>query len=346
MHLLITDDIAIWGLPGYTFKGIYKELQKHFGSSVQNYIVAARTAQGYEDWHNSTREERLDVVGRWQGIQVEIEKEKQLARHGKFLGHHCYLKATIEERKRLSAEKKKQKKGLQRADSDDNPAIIPADHPFAGQAPKPKAANSSPDSADFEEAVQTAVNATSRGNPKEDAIIESAIRASIIELQNASKEGDHGDAVQRAIEASIAEADRVREGERAASAADSFDGAGVHDEQLKAALLRSLQQPSGSDRGHALANADFDDSGIDTDDDENIKVAIERSKTASVADPPVGVPEEDDFQKAVELSKEVHDEHEQDLSKSKREEEIVLEYVKKQSLAEEQLKNSVAAREV
>ena len=339
-----TNNIAIWGLPGYTFKGIYKELQKHLGSSVQNYIVAARTAQGYEDWHNSTREERLDVVSRWQAIQVEIEKEKQLAKHGKFLGRHCYLKATIEEKKRISAEKKKQKKVLQRADSDDIPAIIPTDHPFIIQPPKPKAANSSPDSADFEEAVQTAVAATSRGSPKEDEMIEKAIRASVIELQKAQKDGDGGDAVQRAIQASVAEAGRVRRGERAKPTVDSFDGAGVHDEQLKAALLRSMQESSGSDQRNNLADVDFDDSGVDTDDDENIKVAIERSKANPVDDPPVESLKDEDFQKAIELSKGAQEEHEQGLSKSKTEEEIVLEYIKKQSLAEEEHKKAVAAK--
>ena len=280
-----TDNPAIWGLPGYTFKGIYKELQNHLGSSVQNYIVAARTAQGYEDWHNSTREERLDVVSRWQAIQVEIEKEKQLARHGKFLGHHCYLKATVEERKRISAEKKKQKKSLQHIDSDDIRGIIPTDHPFVTQPQKSNAANSSPDSAEFEEAVQTAVAATSRGNPKEDEMIEKAIRASVIELHKAQKNGDAGDAVQRAIQASVAEAGRGRSGERAKPTADSFDGAGVHDEQLKAALLRSMDEPSGSNTRTNLAEVDFDDSGIDTDNDENIKTAIERSKSNPVADP-------------------------------------------------------------
>ena len=340
-----TDNIAIWGLPGYTFKGIYKELQNHLGSSVQNYIVAARTAQGYEDWHNSTREERLDAVSRWQAIQVEIEKEKQLARHGKFLGHHCYLKATIEERKRISAEKKKQKKGLQRIDSDDIRGIIPTDHPFVTQPQKSSAASSSPDSADFEEAVQTAVAATSRGNPKEDEMIEKAIRASVIELQKAQKNGDAGDAVQRAIQASVAEAGRVRRGERAKPIADSFDRAGVHDEQLKVALLRSMHESSESNPPTNLAEVDFDDSGIDTDDDENIKTAIERSKSNPVADPPVESPKDKDFQKAIELSKKAQEEHEQSLSKSKTEEEIVLEYVKKQSLAEEEHKKAIAAKE-
>lgn len=286
------------------------------------------------------------MVSRWQAIQVEIEKERQLARHGSFHGHHCYLKATIEaieEKTRHSAEKKKLKRGLS-SDADQSPKVIPTDHPFVGRPREPKTAASHPDSADFEEAIKTAVAATSRGNPEEDALIERAIRASVVELQNASKDGDSGDAIQRAIQASVAEAAQVRQAERTNPTADGSDGASDHNEQLKAALLLSLQETSKSDHQNVLANADFDDSGIDTDDDENIKAAIQRSKAQPIADPPVDSPKDEDFQKVIELSKKSQEEHDQGISKSKTEEEIVLEYVKKQSLAEEQHKKAAAAR--
>ena len=283
------------------------------------------------------------MVSRWQAIQVEIEKERQSARHGGFRGHHCYLKATIEaleEKKRQSAEKKKLKRGLSN-EADKSSRVIPTDHPFAGRAREPKATASTPDSADFEEAIKTAVAATSRGNPEEDAMIERAIRATVTELQNASKDGDSGDAIQRAIQASVAEAAQARQDEQSDLTAAGSDDAGDYDEQLKVALNRSLQDTSTPDQPNSLANADFDDSGIDTDDDENIKAAIQRSKTMPVTHPRVDEPNEEDIQKAIELSKE----HDQGRSKAKTEEEIVLEYVKKQSLAEEQHRRAAAARE-
>ena len=272
-----------------------------------------------------------------------MEKERQLARHGAFHGHHCYLKATIEaleEKKRHSAEKKKLKRGLS-DDANKSHKVIPTDHPFVGRPREPKATTSSSDSGDFEEAIKTAVAATSRGNPEEDAIIERAIRATVTELQNASKDGDSGDAIQRAIEASVAEAAQSRQDERSNPPAAGSDVAEDYDEQLKLALHRSLQENSKSDQPNVLANADFDDSGIDTDDDENIKAAIQRSKTMPITDSPVDSPKEEDLQKVIELSKKEHD---QDRSKSKTEEEIVLEYIKKQSLAEEQHKRAAAAR--
>lgn len=340
--VVLKPGAAIWGLPGYTFKGIYKELQKHLGSSVQNYIVAARTAQGYDEWHNSSQEERLDVISRWQSIQVEIEKEKQLARHGSFHGRHCYLKTTIEERKKLSAEKKKGKKSARGNAMEDTFAEIQASHPFVAQTQKSEASDSSHDGADFEEAIQASVAATSHGNPEEDQMIERAIRASVMELHLASKEGDNGGAIQSTIQASVAEAAQARREDGSKPQPNDLDGAGDHEKELAAALQRSVQENRRSEEQHPLANVDFDDSGVDTDDDENIKAAIKKSKSAPTGQSSGGE-DEDDFQTAVELSRKAHEEYEQGVSKSKTEEQIVLEYVKKQSLAEEQLKKSVAA---
>lgn len=69
--------------------GIYKELQKLYGSSVQNYIAAARTVQGYEDWKISDRYERQEVVRRWHEIQPELLAEKE---HNTFRSPRSFLK--------------------------------------------------------------------------------------------------------------------------------------------------------------------------------------------------------------------------------------------------------------
>lgn len=173
-------------------------------------------------------------------------------------------------------------------------------------------------------------------------MIERAIRASVTELQLASKKGDNDEAIQRAIQASVAEAAQARNEYCSKPQPTTMGGASNHEEELAAALQRSVQVNQVLEERHPLADVDFDDSGVETDDDENIKAAIERSKS-----PPTrqagGGKEEDDFQIAIELSRKAQEEHEQGMSKSKTEEETVLEYIKKQSLAEEQLKKSVAA---
>ncbi len=298
----LTYRIAIWGLPGYTFKGIYKELQKHLGSSVQNYIVAARTAQGYDEWHNSSQEERLDVISRWQSLQVEIEKEKQLARHGSFQGRHCYLKTTIEERKKLSAEKKKEKQNTKGNVTRDDFTEMHASHPFVGQIQKSHMPDPDRNSADFEEAIRASVAATSRGNSEEDQVIERAIRASVMELQLASKEDDNNEAIHRAIEVSVAEATRARSENRSKLQNTVLDAASDYEKELAAALQRSMQESQQSEKRRPLTNVVFDDSGVDTDDDENIKAAIERSQSTPIAQPTAGKDDED-FQTAIELSR-------------------------------------------
>ncbi|KAL6713865.1 hypothetical protein ACLMJK_008359 [Lecanora helva] len=339
--MLLKPGAAIWGLPGYTFKGIYKELQNHLGSSVQNYIIAARTAQGYEDWHNSNQEERLDVVSRWQAIQVEVEKERHQARHGSFQGRHCYLKATIEQRKRQSAEKKKAKRDKRGKATKQNSTAIPPSHPFIRQNPEtPTLAHD-----DFEEAIKESVAATSHGDPEEDMIIERAIRASVKELHLASEQGGDGDALHRAIQASIAEADRARGKDSSKLHSEALDGANNHSKELEAALQRSLLEHRLSHTQSNLSTVDFDDSGVDTDDDENIKVAIARSKSEGTSDLDAANHSDEELQKALEMSTKHHKQHEQGLSQSKTEEEIVLDYVKRQSLAEDEHKKSLAVRQ-
>ena len=338
-----TYHLAIWGLPGYTFKGIYKELQKHLGSSVQNYIVAARTAQGYDEWHSASQEERLDVIGRWHSIQVEIEKEKQLAKHGKFHGRHCYLKTTIEARKNTLAEKRKKNKYVKGFADEDIIAESHASHPFIDRGQKSQRFDLNQDGADFEEAIRTSVAATSGGNPEEDRMIERAIRASVEELNLASKKADHNEAIHRAIQASLSEAANARNEDHAETQSNRIIKHGDHNKEVAAALQQSMDENQRPGVRETLPDVNSEDSDVDTDDDTNIKAAIEQSKSTPTGQA-MGMKDDDDFHTAIELSRKTHEEHEQGLDDSKTEEEIVLEYVKKQSLAEEHFKKSIADR--
>ena len=318
VNLLLTP-IAIWGLPGYTFKGIYKEIQKHLGSSVQNYIVAARTAQGYDDWHKSSREERLDVVKRWHAIQIEIANEKHQVRHGSIHGAQDFIKTqhlNHKEKKRLEADKRGQKKKQKHAGQK------------TPSAPNPVASTQSFNNGngDYEEAIKASIAATSRGNPEEDKMIEQAIRASVVELQKASKDGNDDDAIQRAIKASVAEAARARKSDGAVGPVSELGDESAHDRELENALHRSVT----TEGRFPSAHVESDDSGVDTDEDENIKAAIRQSTMSPIE------PKDQDLELALRLSQESHGQHAQDLSKSKTEEEIVLDYVKRQSLLEEE----------
>lgn len=320
---LVLNRVAFMSLPAYTFSGIYKELQKQFGSSVQNYVVAARLAQGYEDLAASTEQQRLDAVRRWQATQIELRKEKELVKHSGSHQHCVFLRVKSATHASLEEEKNNTKNGkLQK-----NPRI-PKHGPLSRK--KDDGMNVAlsgdlrhTDSATFEEAIQHSVQATSHGNPEEDAMIERAIRASVTELQAASSSGDENKAIQRAIQASVAEATQARNAVVAGNGPDSNEKG----HELHQALQRSMSLRNEGDRASEYEGGD--DPGVDTDDDENIKTAIERSQ--SDYHRPQGAVEQ--------LPREGEHPH-----KARTEEEIVLDYVRKQSLLEEEHRRALASR--
>ena len=302
---------------------------------MQNYIIAARTAQGFEEWSSSSQAERVDVIRQWQAIQLELAKEKHQVKHERAPPSCRFLKTrhmSFDERKKLANGRKKQKTDAKTAVpkmAETNAAGLDVPLRHAHTYPQPSSRGS--EDTEFEEAIQQSIAATSKGNPEEDAAIERAIRASVLELQRASKEGDDEEALRKAVQASVAEANR--------SSDDNHRAASGHSEQLEAALHQSIQRPLLSRTRTEIADLDFDDSGVDTDDDENIKAAIESSKTL-----PPSEHLDTDFERALTESKKMHEESTQSLGRAKTEEEIVMDYVKRQSLAEATYKKSAAGQ--
>ena len=324
----MTDFQAIWGLPGYTFKGIYKELQKHLGSSVQNYIIAARTAQGYEDWKNSTQEERIDIVTRWHAAQDELGKQKK--QWGSRRPRSPQPGAPKKNTRDASAKQKVNR--MNKTHEEDTLPAVPGTVSDQTPSTSSKDAGINPYEKDFDGAIRESVAATSKGNPEEDVMIERAIRASVLELQRASGQGHDHDAHQRAIQASIAEAFRTRPqslNTQDQEAPTSYQ----HDAELEAALHKSVYGHDGVDEPQQYhLNHDWDDSGVETDD-ENIKLALEQSKQSLLSQP---AKDYEDLQRVLRESQADHEKHEQAKSTARSEEEIVLEYIKRQSLAEEE----------
>lgn len=78
---LLTTLVAVLGVPGYTYKGVYKELRKSRGKNVENFIIAVRMADGLEDLHESTALERDHIVSRWHEIQAELRKTSAYGKH-------------------------------------------------------------------------------------------------------------------------------------------------------------------------------------------------------------------------------------------------------------------------
>ena len=65
------------GLPAYAFKGVYEEIHKKQGFSMENHMTAAQAAQGQQEWEVSTEEERNKIVRRWREAQTSgFHREK------------------------------------------------------------------------------------------------------------------------------------------------------------------------------------------------------------------------------------------------------------------------------
>jgi UDP:flavonoid glycosyltransferase YjiC (YdhE family) len=397
--LILKPAAGIWGLPGYTFKGIYAEIQKHFGHSVQNYVIAARTAQGYEEWKESTPEQRVRIINAWKDAQVELRKAgrkygrereeeiRELASHTPhcapdlIAGFKNTRHLSWDDRKKLDAERQKLKrerkkdKALARQNSQETVKrrckYCPFDHDEelhrSQTFPSPRHPMPTPgvgEAIDYEEAIQKSVTATSRGNPQEDAIIERALRASVRELQHAQENGDiENEAYQRAVAASVSEAKRSRDEltakDEKANPMESVAATDEDDEALTRALTQSLedhkisqQEPPPYENGHHPHHQDEEDnwssdSGLGTDDDEDFKRTLEESKrlhtenqnkrsAARTKEVTGDSNDDDDLKRAITESEIEHKTREEDLTRQKTEEEIVLEYVKKQSLLEEE----------
>lgn len=76
--IVMKPSAGVWAIPGYTMKGLFAEMTAQSGASIQNYIIAARVAQGYADWHDSNEPERVDVIRRWESLRGEIKRKKDV----------------------------------------------------------------------------------------------------------------------------------------------------------------------------------------------------------------------------------------------------------------------------
>ncbi len=212
---------AIFGIPGYTMKGVYKEMQKQFGSSVQNYIIAARTAQGFDEWQASGVEERQIIVARWKELQKNLKKKRNPEEMVKaILDEQRRKKQEVMSRMRQRARQcsprsRNRAASTSQFDRSDGPEIHDAqsaaltDEARQGHMARSQtyAAPADLEEEDINEAIRLSVQETSRGNAREDAEVAKAIQASLAETERAHHGGHHDDEeLERAIAESLSEA--------------------------------------------------------------------------------------------------------------------------------------------
>ena len=279
----------------------------------------------------------MAIIGRWNEVQVENLKTSQKKGHAHTDSHGAQNASpkgffhtrhlSFDERKKLHEERKAKREAERNKIQcqDGKPScpfcrrLKPHSHIPHATDPAPIIYEAQTDNTnpEFERAIQASVAATSRGDPDEDAMIERAIRASVRELQNDTGASTSSqEALNRAIQASVSAAGHSREQPN-----PSRD-----DEEYQAALERSIRDSLASYNLHqssksvqnssktkdmenlpsAQALTETREDDADHDEDQDIKLAIQRSKT--------------------------------EIEKSSAEEEIVMQYIKKQSLAEEALR--------
>ncbi|KAF2268199.1 UDP-Glycosyltransferase/glycogen phosphorylase [Lojkania enalia] len=372
-----------FAIPGYAMKGLYQEAMKGKGANVQNYIIAARISQGYDEASTLSVSERADIVSRWKCIRLNVKKKKNPGEE-QIESLHSYMK---ERRKRKEERWNKIKNNshfktrpearpsFPAAMSDSSsyselptpangaPTIhertvsvdsvltagpLPHGSTSAGaeQAPPTRnihhaatfpqenpsamdidlqAAEEEAERREFEQAIQASVAETSRGNPEEDEMIARAIRASVAEFER--PDINEEEAMQRALKASIDEATK----------------SGATEEEQK--MLEETLKRSLTETRHERDDSYFEWDSSDTEDDEDYQRIIAESK--ELADlhqaHPQGFDEqtvdeqnEEALKKALEESERAEKERLEQLEKQKTEEDIVMEYVKKQSLMEEE----------
>ncbi|OKL63887.1 hypothetical protein UA08_00989 [Talaromyces atroroseus] len=194
-----------WALTGYTMSGIYQEIQKRFGESVENYIIASRCAQGLLDLSNSTADEKKHILQNWAFVEEEVMVKKS-ARHsrGRSLDGNPERsreikenKASIGERWRREPTKTNYRKLISELlhgrDDSSSPTALDAGLPD-----------------EYEHTIRHSVAVTSQGNETEDEMIERALRASMKELRAAQAAGEEEErAYDLAVKASIREAEHV-----------------------------------------------------------------------------------------------------------------------------------------
>ena len=381
---------AIFGIPAYTMKGVYKELQQHMGSSVQNYIIAARTAQGYDELRSSSQDERENIVRRWYVVQANLKKKRnpheqlqdliseqrsKMRQRGDSSSSGKTSSATKHDddrsirpstagrgdsgtpnllarlREGLDFQRDRQQNpstsdtGRSQTEPLLSPSITLTDS--TGQRnPATGVMHSSTDPAVQAEehlvnsSIRAAVADSSRGNADEDALIERAMRASMAELNsrppNYTETAAEEDMLYReALEASMAEAERFAREHR------EDEG----DEELAQALKASLEAAEtgkGGERGQRGIGNDWETSSVDPELQKAISASrAEHSPHAELTGDPPPYEDEKEMGSAVTESKEAAEA----LKKQEEEERVVLEYVKRQSLMEEEHRKKLKGKE-
>lgn len=364
--MLIERAIGFWAIPAYTMKGLHAEVRAKFHRSVENYIIVSRILQGQADLRESTVQEQNNIVARFKsdrdalkGLAAlkSMEKERAAAIPSSSqmpsgdvtdevedLGPipHSPPKTGFWQTKGLSLDERKKRHALKDAWKKKKAAEAAGSTTNPSPAPNLSQVSTAfePEDEEMEQAIRNSVAQTSHGDPAEDAQIERQIRASVVEMRRIAAE-NRGREQGRAVgdwKHMPSEAPQLPG--RGSSASMPEKGGvpeDITDEEFEAliaeAARRSMMTQQSGDVGNELHGITV------TVDDEALRQVLEESRRIA-ASAGTGQNEalDEDLRRAMEESEKAHEEHLARQGTERSEEEIIMEYVKKQSLAEEQFR--------
>ena len=329
-------------------KGVHKEVQKFFGSNVQNYIIASRAAQGYEEWLQSSDAEKQDVIVLWKLIQKYLKKKSSPDE---------MVRDILEAQRRMNIEDREVFQNCGRtvssaqlansadASFQDTDSVILS--PGGSKSPF-DSDNTAPEESlgvgEINETIRPLVQETSRRDTEEDANVERVIQENVSHLQRRRQEtADH-----QADQENLRQAMATSEAEAQRQAREALE----YEEQLTRVIAQSLRE-----RIRRGSDSEWDSDMVHNDeDDEELERATNVSKkmaekAAAVAGKSPDVQHSLSYDPGhlagtiqSEFEAQQQGQQEENTTQEKTEEEIVMEYVKKQSLLERGYQNKGKSR--
>lgn len=326
--IVLKPGAAVFGITGYTMKGLYKELQSALGTSVRGKIVAARTVQGYAELADSAEEQRVQIVTRWKELQPQIVKKRnpdeaivdwQREQRGK-------IKEVLKERRQRSG-----------TATPDSLHVEEQTHSSTQRSQRDKTiGDTSSRDQELTEAIRASVARTSSGSAHDDANLERAMRASIFAIEG--RRGPFAALEPTVDDRTIHRA--LSHGLQHAQTTTLNAGGDAHDTELVRVISQKLAEHDEYDR----ESDDSEHEGFHTpgthaprtthisDIMHNTHDTHEAHEASVNAAEPTNDAYEKELQEATRQSIALHERQ----FKDKNEEEAVMEYIKKQSLLEEE----------
>jgi uncharacterized protein YgfB (UPF0149 family) len=324
---------AMLGILGHSMKGVHKEVQKMYGSNVQNYIVASRVAQGYEEWLLSSDTEKEDVIVRWKLIQKYLKQKRSPDE---------MVRDVLEAQQTMSMEGRHSERSAQLSNSAD---VLPIETEGSTRAMVDSQVNLRPaDTAHEEtlgatevnETIQLSAHEASIGQTEDDTSVRQSTQEEVSRLQRQQQEAADEETLRQAIAFSEAESRR--------QANEALE----YEKELKRAMEQSLgeQKQRSSDSEWEL------DMGLEGEEEANFERGRTQSgKTAEHSAAVACVQHSLSYDQGhlggtTQSEFEAHQRRQEGekSTQEKTEEEIVMEYVKKQSLLESYHRNKGKAR--